>query len=33
MDQRACPVAFIVATAFTSGLVWLIALLNQLPTH
>ncbi len=31
MDDRACPVAFIVATLFASALVWLIALLNQLP--
>jgi hypothetical protein len=31
MIDRACPMAFVVATAFASGLVWIFALVAQLP--
>jgi hypothetical protein len=31
MTDRACPMAFVVATAFASGLVWVVALMAQLP--
>jgi hypothetical protein len=31
MHDRACPLAYIVAAAFASGLVWACALVAQLP--
>jgi hypothetical protein len=31
MTDRACPLGFVVTAAFASGLVWLCALLSQLP--
>jgi hypothetical protein len=30
MTDRACPMAFVVATAFASGLIWVFALMTQL---
>jgi hypothetical protein len=31
MTDRACPLAFLVATAFVSALVWVYAMLTQVP--
>jgi hypothetical protein len=31
MTDRACPLAFVVVTAFASSLVWVFALLGLLP--
>jgi hypothetical protein len=31
MDAHTCPVGFVVATTFASVLVWLIAMINQMP--
>jgi hypothetical protein len=32
MIDRVCPMGFVVAAAFASGLVWLCALLSHLPS-
>jgi hypothetical protein len=33
MTDRACPVAFIVFASFASALVWVFALMQQLPVR
>jgi hypothetical protein len=30
MTDRVCPLGFLMATAFASGLVWVVALMGQL---
>jgi hypothetical protein len=31
MTDRACPLGFLVATAFASGLIWVFAMMGLLP--
>ncbi len=33
MTDRACPLGFVTATAFATGLVWLYVVLHHLPVH
>jgi hypothetical protein len=33
MSEHASPMGFLVVTALVSGLVWMVALLTQVPLH